>query len=95
MVWIPGGEFSMGANNPPDMNPVGMNMAGNVWQWTSDLYRPDYYAKLAQQGRIVRNPSDPKWSLTLMAGFFAPISIVPAASLECVAKAKPAQERII
>ena len=25
MVWIPGGEFSMGANDPPDMNPVGMN----------------------------------------------------------------------
>ncbi len=24
MVWIPGGEFSMGANDPPDMNPVGM-----------------------------------------------------------------------
>jgi len=24
MVWIPGGEFSMGANDPPDMNSVGM-----------------------------------------------------------------------
>lgn len=24
MVWIPGGEFSMGANDPPDMNDVGM-----------------------------------------------------------------------
>src|SRR5262245_29106825 len=24
MAWIPGGEFSMGANDPPDMNPVGM-----------------------------------------------------------------------
>jgi len=24
MVWIPGGEFSMGANNPPDMDDVGM-----------------------------------------------------------------------
>ena len=23
MVWIPGGEFSMGANDPPDMNDVG------------------------------------------------------------------------
>ena len=25
MAWIPGGEFSMGANDPPDMNAVGMN----------------------------------------------------------------------
>ncbi|MGB8442300.1 MAG: SUMF1/EgtB/PvdO family nonheme iron enzyme, partial [Candidatus Acidiferrales bacterium] len=24
MVWIPGGEFSMGAQNPPDMDEVGM-----------------------------------------------------------------------
>ena len=24
MVWIPGGEFSMGANDPPDMDQVGM-----------------------------------------------------------------------
>src|SRR5215472_4068232 len=24
MVWIPGGEFSMGANDPPDMDNVGM-----------------------------------------------------------------------
>src|SRR5919201_43289 len=24
MAWIPGGEFSMGANDPPDMNAVGL-----------------------------------------------------------------------
>jgi hypothetical protein len=24
MVWVPGGEFSMGANDPPDMDQVGM-----------------------------------------------------------------------
>jgi formylglycine-generating enzyme required for sulfatase activity len=24
MVWIPVGEFSMGANDPPDMDDVGM-----------------------------------------------------------------------
>ena len=24
MVWLPGGEFSMGANDPPDMDKVGM-----------------------------------------------------------------------
>src|ERR1700720_4457646 len=27
MVWIPGGEFSMGAQDPPDMNEVGMQAA--------------------------------------------------------------------
>ena len=27
MVWIPGGEFSMGANDPPDMDEVGIEYA--------------------------------------------------------------------
>lgn len=40
-------------------NPYGLfDMAGNVWQWTSDWYRPDYYAQLAAGG-VARNPRGP------------------------------------
>jgi formylglycine-generating enzyme required for sulfatase activity len=38
------------------------DMAGNVWQWTSDWYRPDYYAQLASQGGVARNPKGPESS---------------------------------
>ena len=30
MVWIPGGEFSMGANDPPDMDEVGMKQTSDA-----------------------------------------------------------------
>jgi sulfatase-modifying factor enzyme 1 len=35
------------------------DMAGYVWEWTSDWYRPDYYQTLAASGQIAVNPKGP------------------------------------
>jgi sulfatase modifying factor 1 len=36
------------------------DMSGNVWQWVSDWYRPDYYAQISRNGSPAMDPEGPR-----------------------------------
>jgi formylglycine-generating enzyme required for sulfatase activity len=74
----------------PSTSPVGSfppntygryDMAGDLWQWTSDWYRADAFAEVASQGTC-HNPSGPKDSFD-PTDPYAPKRVIKGGSFLC------------
>ncbi|MBV8171619.1 MAG: formylglycine-generating enzyme family protein [Candidatus Eremiobacteraeota bacterium] len=61
-------DKSTAKHNDPTTTPVGSfpangyglyDMSGNVWEWTSDWYRADYYQQLSTAGPVAIDPKGP------------------------------------
>jgi hypothetical protein len=69
MAWIPGGEFSVGAQDPPDINEVGMQATVDA----RPIHTVILFGVMSQPQRKVDGERSPAAGL-----FFAPINIAHA-----------------
>src|SRR5437016_13490461 len=60
MVWIPGGEFSMGANDPPDMDDVGMRATTDA-RPIHRVYVDGFYMDKRSEERRVGKECRSRW----------------------------------